>query len=209
MRRFSLRSGLLLMAFATLVLSHLWTSAQLRETRTQLLQLRSEAGYLNLEDDDDVIAVRVPTDQVLTWRYRVHIPDDAQGRLSYSTYWPANEAEPAWYGVQTLESGESVVTVRIAEDPRDKTWKIGTIIRCGENTLRMASSLPEEHAQLFRQSHTTFSGGVGYEQWSGPPDQPVMLVDDRWPDAAGGSLLYGGTAPESALRGVFVKLETS
>lgn len=209
MFRFSLRTGLLILAFAALLLSHLWTSFQLRKTRSQLLQLRSEAGYLNLENEGQTVAIRVPTDEVLTWRYRVHIPDAAQGRLSYSTYWPANEADPEWYGAQALQPGESVVTIRVAEDPRDKKWKIGTTVRSGENTLRMETSLPEEHVELFRQSHTTFSCGVGYEQWSGPPTGSVMLVDDRLPDAAGGSLLYGGAAPESPLRGVFVKLETS
>src|SRR5688500_3942876 len=94
--RFTLRAFLLVSAFGALVLSHVITSQRLRRTEDELIELRKEAGYLTIDDDARIHAVRLPTLEALEWRWRLYLPP---GR-SYGLYaLCGDQQKPPRYGV--------------------------------------------------------------------------------------------------------------
>ena len=94
----------------------------------------------------NIAAARAPSDQPLTYRVRVRVPEGASKfRVAYSSLWPSRAAGPQWYGAVPMPGGESIVTIRVLEDPRDKKWKIASLVSSVEGNQRMATVLPPKH----------------------------------------------------------------
>jgi hypothetical protein len=183
-------------------------SQRLRQTSSELSQLRREVGYLSSTSAGQIAAVRAPSDQPLTYRIRVRVPEDSGDyRVAYSSHLPKQSSTPMWYGAVPIPSGESLVTVRILEDPRDKRWKIATIVSSRQGTQWMSTALPPEHVTVFRGSHDVLSKGVGRETQAVGSEDSIRLLDERWLVGGSSLLLYGDRAPETDQIGVYAELQ--
>ena len=170
--------------------------------------MRREFGYLAETSPGQIAAARAPSDQPLTYRLRVRIPNDSRAyRIAYSSHWPQRSTVPQWYGAVPVPAGESIVTVQIHEDPRDHRWKISTVVSASIGTKRMATVLPPEHVDVFRGSHDVISTGIGRETLAVASSQSIRLLDERWLVGETPLLLYGDRAPEEDQIGVYAELQ--
>jgi hypothetical protein len=206
-RTFSLATLLAVTAFIGLGLAYSTTRARLQEATAELNRLRLETGYLAETESGQIAAVRVPSDEPLTYRLRVRVPESRNFRVAYSSLWPVGASAPEWFAAVDVPPGESLVTVQILEDPRDQQWKITTIIRSERGTKRVATVLPPPHVVVFRQSHDAVSTGVGRQTIAALASESIRLLDERWVVGEGGLLLYGDRSPEQDQIGVYAELQ--
>lgn len=206
--RISLREYLGLVTIVMLAVGLAVNSYRLRDLRQEIDALRLETGYLAKTGPDQIAAARAPSDQPLTYRVRVRVPDGASRfRVAYSSIWPKNSARPQWYGAVPVPAGESIVTVRIQEDPRDGKWKIATLVGSKEGNRRMATTLPPEQIRVFRGSHDALSTGVGRETVAVNASRSIRVLDERWLVGEGSLLLYGDRPPDRDQIGVYAELQ--
>ena len=204
----SLREYLGLMTLLILSIGLAFLVHRLRGLEAEVTKLRAETGYLQQTAPGQIAAARAPVDQPLTYRVRVRVPTGSDKfRVAYSSIWPRQAAGPQWFGAVPLPVGESVVTIRILEDPRDKKWKIASLVASTEGNQRMATVLPPAHVEVFRGSHDVLSTGVGRETQSVERTESIRLLDERWLVGEGGLLLYGDRPPESDQIGIYAELQ--
>jgi hypothetical protein len=206
--RLSLRECLAVATIATLTIGWVATAVQLRQSQAELVQLRSETGYLGQTEEGQIAAARAPCDEPLTYRIRVRTPpNSAPFRVAYSSLWPRQSTSPQWYGAVPVPPGESLVTVRILEDPRDRRWKIAALVGTPQNTRRMATVLPPDHVGVFCGSHDVISTGIGRETLAVDSSRSIRLLDERWLVGEEGLLLYGDRPPPRDQIGVYAELQ--
>ncbi|MEO9592785.1 hypothetical protein [Rhodopirellula bahusiensis] len=208
--RFSLRQLLLAITMIALVLGNVVSILRLRKAESALASLRAESGYLSPTASDLVAAIRAPSEQPLTYVFRVRVPESpgVDHRLAYSTWLPEGKTQPDWYAMIAVRPGESLVTIRIAEDPRDERWKISTLVRDSGGVRRMGTTLPEAHTAIFRTSHDVISTGVADSMVTLPSDQPLRILDDRWLVGTESLLLSGDKPANSDQIGVYAELQS-
>ncbi len=206
--RLSLREYLGLVTIAMLMVGLTITAMRLQKSEAVVAELRAENGYLAETPPGQIAAARAPSDQPLTYRVRIRVPSSSSKfRVAYSSIRPKQSSEPQWYGAVPVPPGESLVTVRIMEDPRDKRWKMATIVGSPQSTKRMATVLPPEHVDVFRGSHEVVSTGVARETLAVSTTDSIRLLDERWLVGEGALLLYGDRPPENDQVGVYVELQ--
>ena len=198
-----------MVGLTVIALSSGWaaTTLRLRTAEAELAVLRSQTGYLQPSDAEQIAAVRVDSDQALTYRLRVRVPELPAFRVAYSTSWRKGEPGPEWYSAIDLPPGESNLTVRIEEDPRDSRWKISTIVRSERGTKRMGTVLPPEQVRVFRRSNDVVSAGIGKQTSFASRSETIRMLDERWLVGEGGLLLYGSKEPDNDIIGVFAELQ--
>ncbi|MFG0264029.1 MAG: hypothetical protein ACF8AM_02620 [Rhodopirellula sp. JB055] len=207
--RFSLGQLMLFLTVVALVLGNVVSLLRLRKAESALAALRSESGYLSPTEDDSVAAIRAPSEQPLTYVFRVRVPEgsDWDYRLAYSTWLPKGKTQPDWYSMIAVRPGESVITIRIAEDPRDERWKISTLVRDSGGVRRMGTTLPEAHTTIFRASHDVISTGVAGGMVTLPIGQSLRRLDDRWLVGTESLLLSGDKPVNTDQIGVYAELQ--
>jgi hypothetical protein len=205
--RLSLREYIELITIAMLAIGLVMTTLRLRRSEANVAKLRSESGYLAETGPGQIAAARTPSDQPLTYRVRVRVPPSPPFRVAYSSLWPRQSPNPQWFGAVPVPPGESLITVRIDEDPRDRRWKITTQVGTAERTKRMATVLPADHVGIFRGSHEVVSTGIGRKTYAQNSAEPIRLLDERWLVGEGSLLLYGDRAPQRDQIGVYVELQ--
>ena len=199
----------LLMGVTLLILAIglVWKSMQFSRVQVELEQLRSEVGYLEPSAVDEIAAVRAPTNELLTYRFRVRVPDKGKYRIAYSSFWPGKSASPKWYAAVGLMPGESTAIVRVGKDPRDDRWKVSTAIRCVHGTKRVATVLPDRHAELFRRSNDAISCSIGPKTVTVAEKESIRLLDERWIVGEKGLMLYGDRSKGEDQIGIFAELQ--
>lgn len=207
--QFSLRESLALVTIVVLAFGWAVTVMRLRSAETELNRLRAETGYLSMTEPGQIAAARLPSDQPLTYRLRVRVPKSSQKfRVAYSSVWPAEASHPSWYGAVPVAAGESIVVVRIMEDPRDGRWKISAMISTLEGDRRMATSLPPDQATIFRGSHEVISTGIPRTGTiAANQSESIRLLDEKWLVGEGSLLLYGDRLPEHDQVGIYAELQ--
>lgn len=205
--RVSLRGMMLWVLVIALVVALIWADKRRRFAEAELAKLRLESGYLNASTSDEIAASRFPSDLPLTYNFRVRVPESPRYRVAYSSVWRKEDAAPTWFSAIDLPAGESVVIVRVLEDPRDERWKITTLVRSSRGTKRMATVLPDDHVKAFRGSHDAISMGVKQETVKVPKDESIRLLDERWLVGEGAMLLYGDRPPSRDQIGIFAELQ--
>jgi len=204
----SLRELIGLTAIVALAFGMLTTAMKLHRATAELGQLRREVGYLPPGETDEVAAVRLASDEPLTYRFRVRVPDDDHGyRVCYSSLWPKSASAPEWFSATPVPAGESMVIVKVASDPRDEVWKITTLVRSPAFTRRMATTLPGDHVDVFQGSHDVISTGVARASVAAPADRSLRILDERWLVGEGSLLLFGDRPPDRDQIGVYAELQ--
>ena len=206
--RFSLREYMGLVTIVILATGLVFSIRRLRHLEVEVAKMRSETGYLQETAPGQIAAARAPSDQPLTYRVRVRVPEGASKfRVAYSSLWPSRAAGPQWYGAVPMPGGESIVTIRVLEDPRDKKWKIASLVSSVEGNQRMATVLPPKHVTVFRGSHDVLSTGVGRETQAVQQTGSIRLLDERWLVGEGALLLYGDRPPTTDQIGIYAELQ--
>jgi hypothetical protein len=204
----SLREYMGLVTLVILSIGIAFLIQRLRLLEFEVTKLRAETGYLQESGPGQIAAARAPSDQPLTYRIRVRVPaGPTKFRVAYSSVWPSEATGPQWYGAVPLPAGESIVTIRILEDPRDKRWKIAALVSSVEGNQRMATVLPPPHVTIFRGSHDVLSRGVGRETQVAQQTDSIRLLDERWLVGEGGLLLYGDRAPRTDQVGIYAEMQ--
>lgn len=206
--RFSLSQLLITTLLVAFGMGWAVTARRLSVANRELERLRQETGYLAPTDDDQIAAVRLTSDQPMTFRLRVRVPEGQRYRIAYSTLWPASKGDPLWYGAVQMPPGESVVIVRVLKDPRDERWKIATLRRGVDGTRRIATVLPRDQIDIFTGSHDWLKSGIPRESTThGAVGDTIRLLDERVLVGEGAMMLYGDRPPPSDLVGVFAELQ--
>lgn len=221
--KWSLRTLFAATTFIALVAGNAISIFRLRDAREELSQLRLEVGSLHEIPNDQLAAIRMPADLPLTYKFRVQTPlpperserwnspspPRSSYRIAYSTILPRGRTQPDWYSAIAVSPGESVVTIRIAVDPRDELWKISTLVQNATSTRRMGTVLPDAHTKIFRASHDVISTGVARQSVTKPADGAIRLLDERWLVGEQALLLYGDRAPDEDQVGVYAELQST
>ncbi|KAA5540540.1 hypothetical protein FYK55_20625 [Roseiconus nitratireducens] len=205
--RFSLAGLLMLLSLIALGSGYIVTLVRLRNVQAELAVLRQETGYLEPTPDGTIAAVRLTSDQPMTYRLRVRVPQSPPYRIAYSSVWPTDASAPRWFAAVPVPPGESVVVVRVLNDPRDGRWKITTLRRAPSGTRRVATVLPAEHIAKFRGSHDWLSTGVTRSTASFPGGESLRILDERILAGEGATMLYGDKPPDQDMVGVYAELQ--
>jgi len=93
--RFSLASVLCLATILAMGLAILRFQSELVPLREEVLRLRGEAGNLTIEDSKRLHAIRLRTEDDLSWKWKVHLPKGKTFFLySYVGKWPEQNVLP-------------------------------------------------------------------------------------------------------------------
>ena len=203
----SIRGLLTLVLVVALAAGYFISQRRLHQAESELSRLRAETGYLSASDAEQIAAARAPSDQPLTYRFRVRVPETPKFRVAYSSVWEQDSAAPTWFAAVDLPPGESLVIVRVQEDPRDDRWKLTTLVQSDRGSKRVATALPEEHVKIFRGSHDAISMGVSRQTTKVAKDHSIRLLDERWVVGEGGLLLYGNQSPQRDQIGIYAELQ--
>lgn len=206
-RRFSLREYIGALTIVMLAIGLVATTQRLRLADKELNRLHDELGYLAETPVGQIAAVRAPCDQPLTYKVRIRVPSSPKFRVSYSSVLNRDSTSPSWYGAVPVPSGESTLTVRIHEDPRDHQWKLLVMVVGQTGTRRMATVLPKDHTAIFRGSHEVVATGIGRQTFAADAGASIRLLDERWLVGDGGLLLYGDRPPDHDQIGIYAELQ--
>lgn len=207
--QFSLRQLLWVVTWIALVCGNAISITRMRRAESALADLRSETGYLSPTSNDQIAALRAPSDTPLSYVFRVRIPATGEFdyRIAYSTLLPKGKTQPDWYAMIAVRPGESLVTIRIAEDPRDERWKISTLVRDRDGVRRIGTTLPDSHTAAFRTSTNRISTGLDGKMVVLPDGSSMRLLDDRWLVGDKSLLLSGDKPVTSDQIGVYAELQ--
>jgi hypothetical protein len=115
--RYSIRSLLALTAFAAMAIVIWQLYAELTPLRAELRRLRDEVGELTIEDETKLHAIAVRTDDEMTWKWRIWIPEGRKYKLYYSGKQIPEQGFAPSHGWMSLgEPGEHWIEYRIRRE---------------------------------------------------------------------------------------------
>jgi hypothetical protein len=133
--RFSLKTLLV----GTLAGSHVFTSYRSKKTHDENAKLRTELGYLTIEDRSKVHVVGLATHEDLTWQWRVYVPEGAKLVLKTATHDIPEFGLPAdWHMASGCPPGEYSLTAAVRRD-REGNWQL----KVAGGGIRLRSNIPE------------------------------------------------------------------
>jgi hypothetical protein len=105
-----------------IVVAQLWR--EVGPLREEVRRLRNETGRLFVEDKTKLHAIEVETDNELTWKWRVWIPENRTFVVHFTgENIPDGFPQRNRMSIGLSEPGEQVITYRIQRDPRNDQWK--------------------------------------------------------------------------------------
>ena len=157
--RFSLKTLFVVLLVATLAGSHVFTSYRLKKTHDENVKLRTELGYLTIEDRSKVHVVQLATHEDLTWQWRVYVPEGAKVVLKAAAQEIPEYGLPAeWHAGSECPPGEYSLTAAVRRD-REGQWEFSV---AGGGMLSR-SGIPEAATKWLEKKASTkgWSAGIG------------------------------------------------
>ena len=190
--RFSLRSFFLFLFVACLIGSNLFTAREvnrlnenLNEKNRLIENLQVQLGELVITDPAKLHAVAIPTYDSLTWRWRLHVPNQTKYGIRIATHEVPENGIPPNGESLSLPGGDHEFTATIRKD-RNGEWAMnmiftqrtpmGTVGSSQQNTLAMA---PDQLQWAAHESSSTSrqAGSNGTESMT--PGEPMVLLRHR------------------------------
>jgi hypothetical protein len=145
--RISLLSALLLMTILgmAIVIARFWH--EIGPLRKEVRALRNEVGKLSIDDKTKIHAMSLHTDDQLTWKWRIWVPEGKQ--VGMHLQWgnvPRTGVPQRPTTTSTFGPGEGTLTLKVHRDVKGENW--------------------------FANLGSTFGGSVGVDI---PPDQRFFL----------------------------------
>lgn len=183
--QFSLRTILLLTVVAAVGFSLYLSNVRLQENRrlqAENKRLRSELGELTIEPGQEqrLHAVRMPSLESTTWKWRIHVPDGRKFQLHAKCGKISRAGEVLGGGLSysTLHPGEAFVTAALLKNSEGK-WEFFAEDRSGNSSSSSRGGLNPEIAELVGNSGGSSQGGVGSEQAVAEPGTSLTLLKYR------------------------------
>jgi hypothetical protein len=170
--RFSLKGLLLFLLVATLAASNIFTSYRLKQSHDENAKLRTELGYLTIEDRSKLNVVQIATYEDLKWQWRVYVPEESKLVLRTATHDIPEYGLPLNSGRLGLRHGEYLITAAVRRD-REGKWQL--TLATGGTLSR--TPFPEAAAIWLndKASTTAYSAGGGRTETQ-KPDKPLRLL---------------------------------
>ena len=179
--RFSIRTMLMVNTMLVMAFTIVLLAMKVVPLQREVRQLRSEAGYLTIDDPTKLHAIQIETESPLVWKWKVWIPDDGR------QYWfngiageiPAEDETQKLTGGMSLTEiagSEVIVTAKVYQDLHGK-WQLSTGAGGGE----VLHPLTEEEVAMLRNTRGASWQGIG--NWTASFDSgesPVILTRRRF-----------------------------
>jgi hypothetical protein len=176
--RISILTSLLLITIAgmAIVIVQLWR--EVGPLRKEVRMLRDETGRLSIEDESKLHAIAVPSDDDLTWKWRIWIPANRVYVLrSVGGGIPTTGLPRGGGSLRIDQPGEQVIAYRITRDPRNGQW-------FGSLEAKTGSVGGDNHLWVEWQTRMSTSAGVGTTTQSFEANERVELIRKRISQAA-------------------------
>jgi hypothetical protein len=191
--RISLLTAFLLTTIVGLVIAVALFSREIGPLRTEVRRLRSEIGYLSIDDPNRACAVSVPTFEDDTWKWRIYLPVGGQYSIcSRSGHLPSrpghsgnswfDEVQKAGSGMSSMGTslhGELLLEGRLIKE--NDTWIFVTNYSQSDGSMKTSSKSKDSIYQPSgdwlsdRRSRITTSD-VAFDQKSFEPGQSILLL---------------------------------
>jgi hypothetical protein len=184
--QFSLLTILLLMALVASGITIVLLWREVGPLRAELRSLRTELGFLNIEDPTKAHAIALQTSETRIWKWRIYLPPNVKYRYAcYSGRLPDPQklAGPAWFdrvinggvgsGISgTMNSGEFTLEARLVKE--GEQWQLRTL-GSGGNGGFITSIHPSDWFSS-RHGLNTMSGVSPREQTEFARGEPILLL---------------------------------
>jgi hypothetical protein len=216
--RYSLRWLLVAIAFLAVVVSHVKTSLDLRQSQrtssrqqAELKQLRDELGIFEVHDRTKAHVVFVRQTEDKAWRWRVYLPPGGRYMMKWAIDAIANEGlSSEWEGqnFQPIPKEASTFNVDVfLRQGADGKWRCFLRYPWGELTRE----LPEEHVLVSPMEPTVFRGDphfrAGQLTLSDPREPLVLFRYQVMPQADNDAAQAKGEQPDGPFPGIMVWIE--
>lgn len=187
--RISLLAFLLGISLVAVGVSHWQTSRQLQSLMPELRKLRSEAGYITVDDNTKFHALAIETGDPNIWKWRMFIPKGTKYQWNIACENIPQTTPPATAGT-TGTSNETywetdtnvLVTARLHEN-ENGDWTLAISSTIGESADQMAGAtltIPAEKIQWMKTSHSTDGQIIGTNETAiRDPKGPIILLQRR------------------------------
>jgi hypothetical protein len=182
--RFTLRFALWVTAAVALGITAWLAARQFRENqrlRIENSKLRNEVGRLTIEpgQEDRIHAIRIPSFEKSTWRWRVYVPDGKTLSVKVTVGQIPVDGFPRKNFQDQLPAGQHVLSVAIRSNG-DK-WELVTYQeQTGFGHSRFHQLTSEDVQWLDSTAGGTASHGVTQTTQAGATDQPFLLLRSRF-----------------------------
>jgi hypothetical protein len=179
--RFSLKTILLATAFIACGITIWLLQREVGPLRAEVKRLRNEVGFLSLEDESKLHAIRLRTPDELTWKWRLWIPPGRKYALRVDGGMIPKTGFPTEGGtIGIYDAGEMWVEYRIQKDPKTGSWQGMMYTSSGG-----VGGGEQKWVEWGRRVGT--GEGVGNTTHVAPPDEVLIL----------GRFLHSQTAKDS------------
>ncbi|HVC98988.1 MAG TPA: hypothetical protein VND64_35315 [Pirellulales bacterium] len=171
--QFSLRWMLAVIAFMSVLGSHVFTSRKLKTAEDTIRRMASDVGLLVVSGQNRLNVVTVPNFDGMTWRWRMYVPSGASYRLHIASEQIPTSGFAASARRSELGPGEYIVTAALRGDDQG-----GWTLKIAQRGSMLGLRVSEEHTGWLKKSPVHFStkqaGSDGTEV--APDGAPFLLL---------------------------------
>jgi hypothetical protein len=175
--RISLLSALLLMTIVgmAIVIAQLWH--EVGPLRKEVRALRNEVGRLSIDDRTKIHAMSVHTDEELTWKWRIWIPEGKT--VTTHLQWgqvPRTGVPQRPKSSLTFGSGEGTLTLKVRRAASGKKWFANLATSLGGS---VGIDITADQEYFLWDQWTGASDGVGASVAFEPDQKTIVLIRNR------------------------------
>lgn len=212
--RFSLLTALLLTALVAcgITIWQLWH--EIEPLRSQVRRMRTELGFLSIEDPLVAQAIQVGTGEVDHWKWRIYLPQGGKYELFiYSGTIPPNNPNQNqnWFDAVkksgsglsgTIRDGEFVFDVKLIKE--GDRWFVATSNANGMSFGKMSVTGDWLSQEI---GHGMLSSIASNKPSLFQPDQPILLMSMLEPVVTRSGNSVSWTSPTGPANGIVIWIE--